>query len=197
MNEKIYKLLFSTGVVRNKIRWLCDRKKFRSVGNNFSIGKDYSFKNEQYISIGDDFTGGRNVKIHAWVVDNNQPVIDIGNDVTITDNCYISACNKVVIKDGVLLGVNAFVTDNQHGEISSNEISIAPNKRRITSKGPVVIGKNVWIGRNVCIMPNVVIGEGVIVGANSVVTHDIPSYCVAVGAPAKVIKEIGHDNSNN
>ena len=39
-------------------------------------------------------------------------------------------------------------------------------------------------------MPNVKIGDGAIIGANSVVTHDIPEYCVAVGSPAKVVKRI-------
>ncbi|WP_443197883.1 DapH/DapD/GlmU-related protein [Pseudobutyrivibrio sp. OR37] len=65
-----------------------------------------------------------------------------------------------------------------------------PNKRKIRSKGPVIIEKNAWIGRNVCIMPNVVIGEGSIVGANSVVTHDVPPYSIVGGVPARIIKEI-------
>ena len=44
------------------------------------------------------------------------------------------------------------------------------------------------IGIGAIIMPGVTIGEGAIIGAGSVVTKDIPPYCVAVGAPAKVIK---------
>lgn len=55
-------------------------------------------------------------------------------------------------------------------------------------EGPVVIKDGAHIGIGSIIMPGVTIGEGAIIGAGSVVTRDIPPYCVAVGAPAKVIK---------
>ncbi len=60
----------------------------------------------------------------------------------------------------------------------------------MVSKGPVVIGNNVWLGNNVCVMPGVTIGDGAIIGANSVVTHDVPAYAVAAGVPAKIIKQL-------
>ena len=53
---------------------------------------------------------------------------------------------------------------------------------------PVHIEDGVNIGVGVIIMPGVTIGKGASIGAGSVVTRDIPPYCVAVGAPAKVIK---------
>lgn len=57
---------------------------------------------------------------------------------------------------------------------------------------PIVIGDGAHIGIGAIIMPGVTIGEGAIIGAGSVVTRDIPPYCVAVGAPAKVIKSFEH-----
>lgn len=65
-----------------------------------------------------------------------------------------------------------------------------PVLRKLSSKGPVVIGKNCWLGRNTCIMPNVTIGDGCVIGANAVVTHNIPAYSIAVGIPAKVIRSV-------
>lgn len=53
---------------------------------------------------------------------------------------------------------------------------------------PINIKDGVHIGIGSIIMPGVTIGEGAVIGAGSVVTRDIPPYCVAVGAPAKVIK---------
>lgn len=53
---------------------------------------------------------------------------------------------------------------------------------------PIVIGDGAHLGIGSIIMPGVTIGEGAVIGAGSVVTRDIPPYCVAVGAPAKVIK---------
>ena len=54
---------------------------------------------------------------------------------------------------------------------------------------PVVIGDDVWLGRRAIILPGVCIGNGSIIGAGAVVTKDIPPFSVAVGVPAKVIKD--------
>ena len=53
---------------------------------------------------------------------------------------------------------------------------------------PVKIGNDVWIGRRAIIMPGVTIGDGVIIGAGAVVTKNIAPYMVAVGVPAKTVK---------
>lgn len=55
---------------------------------------------------------------------------------------------------------------------------------------PIRLCRNCSIGMRTVIMPGVTIGEGAVVGANSTVTKDIPPYTIAVGNPAKVIKEI-------
>lgn len=55
-------------------------------------------------------------------------------------------------------------------------------------KGDTVVGNDVWIGHNVTILPGVKIGNGVIIGACSVVTKNLPDYCVACGNPARVVK---------
>jgi len=53
----------------------------------------------------------------------------------------------------------------------------------------VVIGKNVWIGANSVILPGVKIGNTSVIGAGSTVTEDVPPLSVAVGNPAKIIKQ--------
>ena len=61
----------------------------------------------------------------------------------------------------------------------------------LTQKGscPITIGKHVWIGTRAIILKGVSIGDGAVIGAGSVVTKNIPKNCLAVGVPAKVIKE--------
>lgn len=54
----------------------------------------------------------------------------------------------------------------------------------------VTIGDGSYIGINSVIVGNVKIGKHCVIGANSVVTKDVPSYCVAVGSPARVIKSL-------
>lgn len=116
--------------------------------------------------------------------------IIIGNYCTIGEYNQITAINSIIIGDGLLTGHFVYIGDNSHGDLSWEEASIAPAKRQLKSKGRIVIGKNVWLGDRVSILGGVTIGDNVIVGANSVVTHDIPSNCVAAGVPAKVIKTL-------
>lgn len=56
---------------------------------------------------------------------------------------------------------------------------------------PIVIGDNVWLSGGVIVCPGVTIGDDTVVGAGSVVTRDLPAGVVAVGAPARVLREIG------
>lgn len=58
------------------------------------------------------------------------------------------------------------------------------------SKGPVIIGQNVWVGDKATILPGVTIGDGAVIGANSVVTKDVPPYSIVGGNPAKVLKQL-------
>lgn len=118
------------------------------------------------------------------------PFLYIDNNVYIGNFCQISCLNRIEIKENVTIGDNTFICDNFHGNGSKGEINIEPLERKLISKGPIIIEKNVLIGRNVCIFGNVKVGEGSIIGANSVVTHDVPPYTVVAGNPAKVIREI-------
>ena len=61
---------------------------------------------------------------------------------------------------------------------------------------PVRIGRNCWLGAGVIVLPGVTIGDNTVVGAGSVVTKDLPSNVLAVGTPARVLREIGdHDRA--
>ena len=86
------------------------------------------------------------------------------------------------------MGANVLVSDNSHGQLIEEQLSFQPSKRPLYSKGCIKIEENVWIGENVSILGGVTIGNGAIIGANSVVTHDVPPFSLAAGAPAKIIK---------
>lgn len=119
-----------------------------------------------------------------------EPEVKIGNHCNIGEYCHISSINKITIGDGLLTGRFVYIGDNGHGGLSKEESQIPPEQRKLSSKGEIVIGKNVWIGDKVTILSGVTIGDGAIIGANSVVTHDVPSNCICGGIPAKVIRRL-------
>lgn len=192
--NKILSIILHPSKIAKQIEWNYYKKRLANIGKNSQIGQNFSIINPDGISTGDNFSGGCDIALWSWNAVNikgDDCKLIIKNNVSITDRCIISAANRIEIGNGCLLGRDTFITDNSHGEnISINELNISPHERNIFSKGTVIIGDNVWTGKNVCIMPNVKIGNGAIIGANSVVTHNIPPYSVAVGSPAKVIKTI-------
>lgn len=180
-----------TNYIKRKLLKLKTRD-LKSVGKNFSSESNLVIIGPKYISIGNNFTSGRNTYLQAWRMYNGKlldsiPKLKIGDNVSFMSNCQVSCAKEIEIGNGVLFGDNVFVTDNFHGN-SKDNLNIPPIKRNLYLKGKVKIGDNVWIGRNVCVMPNVIIGEGSVIGANAVVTKDIPPFSIAVGNPAKVIK---------
>lgn len=64
-----------------------------------------------------------------------------------------------------------------------------PHLQQLPRKGDIIVGNDVWIGRESVIMPGVKIQNGAIIAAYSVVTKDVPAYCVVGGNPARVIKK--------
>jgi acetyltransferase-like isoleucine patch superfamily enzyme len=113
------------------------------------------------------------------------PSIVIGDRVSATGYLTVSAAESVTIADDVILASYIFISDNSHGR---SRVDIPYKDQPLTDILPVLIGKGCWISEHVVVMPGVSIGEYSIIGANSVVTSDIPSRSIAVGAPARVVK---------
>lgn len=146
------------------------------------------------IHIGDRTCIGSNCILGCWERYSDgsifQPEIQIGDDCNIGDYCQMTAINKIIIGNGLLTGRFVYIGDNSHGGLSVEEANIPPIKRKLMSKGDIIIGKNVWICDRVSVLGGVTIGNNVIIGAGSIVTHDIPDNCMAAGAPAKLIKRL-------
>ncbi len=95
-------------------------------------------------------------------------------------NNYIQAKNGIIFGSNIELGPGVSIISSNHK---------TDNLREHTKGKPITIGNNVWIGANSTVLPEVSIGNNVIIGANSLVNKDIPSNCIAVGNPCKVIKD--------
>lgn len=154
--------------------------------NIFSLG-------EEYIYIGKGTHIGEYTHLTAWETTcaggKFNPNIHIGENCCFGNWNHITATNCIKIGNNLLTGKWVTITDNSHGDTDLNTLKIAPLMRVITSKGPVVIGDNVWIGDKATILPGVTIGDGAIIAANAVVTKDVPAYSVVGGNPARIIKQ--------
>jgi acetyltransferase-like isoleucine patch superfamily enzyme len=114
------------------------------------------------------------------------PVVSIGDRCLIGKGSGIVGHLQITIGNDVWTGHHIYITDQNHGyEDINSTIS-----RQIQPERPVVIRDGAWIGHGTVILPGAVIGCHSVIGANSVVTGEIPDYSVAVGNPAKVIKQL-------
>lgn len=183
--------------IKNKLLNLHRRLYYFWVKRFFKSISDVHFwlpvylDNPSQISIGRGTNIGRSAMmcVHSIPESPNAEII-IGEDCFIGDDSNIQCCNTIKIGKGVLLGRKVMINDSSHGNATYEQMKLPPSKRPIMSKGSIVIDDNVWIGEMVCILGNVHIGKSSIIGAGSIVTHDIPAYSVAVGNPAKVIKNL-------
>jgi acetyltransferase-like isoleucine patch superfamily enzyme len=115
------------------------------------------------------------------------PHISIGKHFVLGSFSHISICSSLEIGDNFLTGANVLITDHTHGFDTIEEADIAPTERKLKVKGRIKIGRNVFLGDNVVILGNVTIGDNLTIRASSVVTKDIPSNCIAVGNPIRII----------
>ena len=169
------------------------RNSFKKCGNEIRVQSPVYIIGNKYITIGEDFHALERLRLECWDEFEERkfvPNITIGNHVVMNYNVHIGCINKVYIGNNVLFGSNVLITDHQHGFVDHRDLNIAPNKRFLSTTGPVIIEDNVWIGENVSIMPNITIGKGCIIGANSVVTKSFPENSVLAGIPAKLIKSL-------
>lgn len=116
------------------------------------------------------------------IVSHKGSYISIGDHTFINYGASITAYQQVKIGRHCLLGHHLRIIDrNEHG---LRHRDVAP------PAAPVLIEDHVWIGAHTIVLPGVRIGRNSAIGAGSVVTRDIPPNCLAVGNPARVLRQI-------
>jgi acetyltransferase-like isoleucine patch superfamily enzyme len=123
----------------------------------------------------------------VWITAPGQARIRIGSGTALNIGVMVAAAELVEIGDHCMFANGCFISDANHRFDH-------PDKpvpwQGFTSKGPTVVGDNVWCGAHVVIGSGVRVGERCVIGANSVVVEDLPHFSVAAGAPARVIRKI-------
>ena len=127
-------------------------------------------------------------KMRPWLL--RRVGCHVGKDVFIGDNVRIDGGHA----DLIYIGDHAHITGGCRLLCHQRDLknySVGDDAAKLPYRlGEIHIGKGAMIGMESLIMPGVTIGDGAIVGAMSLVTKDIPSYVIATGCPAHVVKQI-------
>jgi sugar O-acyltransferase (sialic acid O-acetyltransferase NeuD family) len=153
---------------------------FGKFGNEFTIGIGgpnlRRMLYDKFTEIGGDFIS---------TISENAVIGSFGNEIGKGSNLMqnIVLTNDIYIGSGVIINQLASIG---HDVIINDFCEICPN---VSISGNCEIGEYSFIGTGAIILPKVKIGKNVIIGAGAVVSKDLPDNCVAVGVPAKIIKQ--------
>lgn len=191
-------------VVGESVRWAFDRVcEVSSIGpgsprarrfGSFGFGSVICFPygahvNERHIHLGEGTMIAPGVVLSAGFGPGHQGlpdvVVRIGDRSLIGRNSSVIGHQLIDIGNDVWTGYDVRIGDMNHGyEDLTRPISVQAMPMQ-----PVRIGDGSWLGHGVIVLPGVTIGQHVTVGAGSVVNHDLPDFSVAVGVPAKVVRQ--------
>jgi len=185
----------------------------KSVGRNVIFGSGITLRHPHKISIGDNVIIDDYVSLDAKG-DSNQG-IRLDNGVFLGRNSILSCKNgDIHLKENANLGFNCLITSTNSVTIGKDNIIAAytylmgggnyhiddlntPIRELYDydGKGGVETGENVWLGGKVSILDGVKVGSGCVVAANSVVTKSLIENSIAMGCPAKIIRQRGKPDS--
>jgi acetyltransferase-like isoleucine patch superfamily enzyme len=165
--------------------------RFSRLGSGSILQSPFRVDGAEGISVGEKTVFQRGVWLYCCGIDSEiKAQLKIGKGCVFGYNNHITSVQDVVIGDYVLTANNVYISDNLHGY---EDIERPIMCQQVNFKAAVSVGSGSWIGENVCII-GAKVGRNCVIGANAVVTKDIPDYSVAVGSPAKVIKQYCFEN---
>ena len=160
---------------------------FKKRGKKCYFGKPLFLLGKKYFSFGKGITiyKGARIECYSSYADEKlYPNLVIGDFTIIGYNFQCLVTTNCFIGNNCMIASNVLISTENHGMNPEQNYLDQP----LVSK-EIIIGDNVWLGERVIILPGVQIGNNAIIGAGSVVTKSIPSNCIAVGNPAKIIKK--------
>jgi maltose O-acetyltransferase len=116
--------------------------------------------------------------------------VDYGEHISIGARTFINYNLTALDVAAITIGADCQFGPNVQLLTPTHPIEPQPRRDRLEAAKPITIGDNVWLGGGVIVCPGVTIGDNCVIGAGAVVTRDIPANVIAVGNPARVIREI-------
>jgi maltose O-acetyltransferase len=119
---------------------------------------------------------------------------DYGSHITIGARTFVNFGCVMLDVAAIRIGTACQIATGVHIVTATHPVDPEPRRLGWESAEPITIGDNVWLGSAAVVCPGVTIGDDTVVGAGAVVTRDVPAGVVAVGVPARVVREIGDED---
>ncbi len=201
-------LIFLLGDIPGALGYLLRKKLypilFRDTGAGLILGKSITLRCPSRITLGegvaiDDYglldasgtdagitLGDHVIVSRNCVIQNKTAAVTIGDHTDIGCNTIISSSGGISIGKSVLIAGNCYIGG---GRYITERLDLPMMRQGVYTKGAVTIGDDVWLGAGAIVLDGIQIGNGCIVGAGAVVTKNLPDYAVAIGVPAKVVRQ--------
>ncbi|MDQ0425038.1 sugar O-acetyltransferase [Cellulomonas iranensis] len=116
--------------------------------------------------------------------------VDYGENVHVGARTFVNSNLTALDVARITIGEDCQIGPNVQLLTPTHPVDPQPRRDKLEAALPIVLGDNVWLGGGVIVCPGVTIGDNTVVGAGSVVVRDLPANVVAVGNPARVVREI-------
>ncbi|MGY1735724.1 sugar O-acetyltransferase [Geodermatophilus sp. SYSU D00684] len=116
--------------------------------------------------------------------------VDYGSNLRVGARCFANFGLVALDVAAITIGDDVQIGPNVQLLTPTHPVEPGPRRDKWEAAEPIALGDNVWLGGGVVVLPGVTIGADTVVGAGSVVTRDLPAGVVAVGNPARVVREL-------
>jgi maltose O-acetyltransferase len=116
--------------------------------------------------------------------------VDYGTFISVGARTFINYNFTALDVAPISIGEDCQIGPNVQLLTPTHPVEPEPRRDRLEAAKPITIGDNVWLGGGAIVLPGVTIGDNSVIGAGAVVTRDVPANSVAVGNPARVVREI-------
>ena len=201
--------IFFTSGLRGAVGYALRKKLypglFASAGRGMNFGRDIALRCPARMTLGDAVTiddgcaldargadtpedfviGARTLIARGTELVVKDSYIRIGEDCSLGSHCTFSATSGIEIGSHAIIAGHCYFGGGRY----HTALGQGPMVRQgLTTKGPVVLGDDVWVGAGARIIDGVRIGNGAVIGAGAVVTKDVPENAIVGGIPARILK---------
>lgn len=116
--------------------------------------------------------------------------VDYGSNITVGARTFVNYNLTALDVAAITIGEDCQIGPNVQLLTPTHPLEPGPRRDKLEAARPIVIGDNVWLGGGAIVLPGVTIGDNSVIGAGAVVTRDVPANVVAVGNPARPVRNV-------